>query len=152
MDTDIAIAPDITATTSAPAGFWIRLVASLIDTVLITAVTVPLLIAIYGTEYFSMHDFVKGPADFLISYVMPAVLVIVFWMTVRGTPGKLLCGLRVVDARNGETLDLLQAVLRYLGYFISLLLFGLGFLWVAFDARKQGFHDKIARSLVVKQR
>ena len=134
-----------------PAGFWIRLLAQIIDNLLIFAVVLPLLLAVYGTDYFSTQEFVKGPADFLISYVMPAVLVIVFWVVARGTPGKLLCGLRVVDARNGESLDLLQAVIRYFGYFISTIPFFLGFLWIAWDARKQGFHDKLARSLVVRK-
>ena len=134
-----------------PAGFWIRLLAQIIDNLLMFAVVLPLLLAIYGTEYFTTQEFVKGPADFLISYVMPAVLVIVFWLYARGTPGKLLCGLRVVDARNGESLDLLQAVIRYVGYFISMIPFGLGFLWIAWDARKQGFHDKLAGTLVVRK-
>ncbi len=81
---------------------------------------------------------------------LPAVLVIFFWAW-RGTPGKLILGLLVVDARTGAKLDLLQAVIRYLGYFVSTLPLCLGFLWIAFDSRKQGFHDKLARTLVVKK-
>jgi uncharacterized RDD family membrane protein YckC len=133
-----------------PAGFWLRLVATIIDTILIMIVTWPLLLWIYGTEYLTNNSFIKGPADFLISYVLPAIAVIVLWVKCRGTPGKLLLGLRVVDARTGGHLDLLQSVIRYFGYLVSILPLCLGFLWVAFDARKQGFHDKIARTLVVK--
>ncbi|HJT80805.1 MAG TPA: RDD family protein [Chthoniobacterales bacterium] len=133
-----------------PAGFWLRLVASIIDTILIMILTWPLLVWIYGTEYFTASGFIKGPADFIISYVVPAIAVIILWVKCRGTPGKLLLGLRVVDATTGGTMDLLQSVIRYFSYFISMLPLGFGFLWIAFDSKKQGFHDKIAKTLVVK--
>lgn len=74
---------------------------------------------------------------------------IFFWLVVRGTPGKLLCGLRVIDSKSGDTLALWQAIIRYLGYFVSILTLFLGYVWVGIDKRKQGFHDKIAGSLVV---
>ena len=61
----------------------------------------------------------------------------------------MLLRLRVVDARTGEPLPLGQCVLRYIGYFVSALPLCLGFLWVAFDARKQGWHDKIGGSVVI---
>ena len=133
-----------------PAGFWLRLAACIIDTILIMVLTWPLLLWIYGSEYFTTNQFIKGPADFVISYVLPAIAVIVLWIKCRGTPGKLLLGLRVVDAKTGGNLDLLQSVIRYFSYFISMLPLGFGFLWIAFDSRKQGFHDKIAKTLVVK--
>lgn len=132
------------------AGFWIRLAASIIDTILIMILTWPLLLWIYGTDYLTNNQFVKGPADFVISYVVPALLVILLWVKCRGTPGKLLLGLRVIDARSGGNLDLLQSVIRYFSYLISMIPLCLGFIWIAFDPKKQGFHDKIAKSLVVK--
>lgn len=134
-----------------PAGFWIRLLATIIDSILLVILTLPILLALYGRDYFSSTELIKGVGDFLVSYVLPALLVMVFWTLWRGTPGKLLLGLRVVDARTGEKLDLLQAVIRYLGYFLSALPLCLGFLWIAFDSRKQGFHDKLARTVVVKK-
>ncbi len=150
---DPALAATIAAieTSGRPAGFWIRLLATIIDSILLVLLTLPILLAIYGREYFSSTELIKGPGDFLVSYVLPAILVIFFWAAWRGTPGKLMLGLRVVDARTGAKLDLLQAVIRYLGYFVSTLLLCLGFLWIAFDSRKQGFHDKLARTLVVKK-
>ncbi len=62
------------------AGFWIRVWASIIDTILIMLVTFPLLISIYGTGYFDpeISRFIAGPADFFISWVFPAIAVIVF--------------------------------------------------------------------------
>lgn len=143
--------PDQTppAAIASPAGFWIRLLATIIDSILLIILTFPILLLVYGSDYFQSAELIKGPADFLVTYVLPAVLVIVFWILCRGTPGKLILGLRVVDAHTGEKLDLLQSVIRYLGYFLSTLPLCLGFLWIAFDSRKQGFHDKLARTLVV---
>lgn len=132
-----------------PAGFWIRVAASIIDTIVTLIVTMPILLAIYGGEYFASQEMVKGPAHFLISYVLPAVATIALWIVFGGTPGKLVCGLRVVHAETGERLELWQGIVRYLGYFVSIIPIFLGFLWIAWDARKQGFHDKLARSLVV---
>lgn len=132
------------------AGFWRRFGAALIDIVLIIVVTLPLLIAIYGMAYFDPEQtgFIAGPADFVIGWVLPAIATVWFWLRFRGTPGKLALQARVVDARTGGTLTLRQCVLRYVGYFVSTLPLGLGYLWIAFDPRKQGWHDKIAGTVV----
>jgi len=58
----------------------------------------------------------------------------------------------VVDARTGGPLSVSQAILRYLGYFVSTIPLCLGLLWVGFDARKQGWHDKIAGTVVVRSK
>jgi len=72
------------------AGFWIRAWASIIDTLLIMIVTIPLLIGIYGWDYSDVQQTgaLAGPADFLVSWVMPAVAVIAFWINRQATPGK----------------------------------------------------------------
>jgi uncharacterized RDD family membrane protein YckC len=134
-------------------GFWIRVGAAIVDSLLIVCVTLPVLIAIYGSEYFEARTgFVAGTADFLISWVAPALAVVVFWLYRQATPGKMLLSLRVVDARTGGTLSIGQSVTRYLGYFVSTIPLGLGLLWVAFDPRKQGWHDKLAGTVVVRSR
>lgn len=136
------------------AGFWIRVLAALIDTLLIAAITAPLLVAIYGWAYYgdNHHNILAGPADFLISYVAPAVATVVFWITKQATPGKMIVSARVVDAKTGLPPTTRQAIGRYLGYYVSLLGLGLGILWVAFDRRKQGWHDKLAGTVVVRTR
>jgi len=73
-----------------------------------------------------------------------------FWTLAGQTPGKWLMGLLVVKA-NGERLKLGRALLRWLGYWLSGILF-LGFLWVLVDSKRQGFHDKLARTIVVYSR
>ncbi|SFD89707.1 RDD family protein [Paracidovorax konjaci] len=131
-------------------GFWARVGATLIDTVLLLVVTVPLLLAIYGRAYFESERLLMGPADFLISWVLPAVAVVLFWISRQATPGKMAIGARVVDAATGRPLTPRQSVGRYLGYFVSSVPLGLGLLWVAFDGRKQGWHDKLAGTVVVR--
>jgi uncharacterized RDD family membrane protein YckC len=133
-------------------GFWARVGAALIDSVLVLIVTVPLLVAIYGRAYFGgqQKGFIAGPADFLISWVAPAVAAIAFWLYMQATPGKMAVSARVVDASTGNTLSVGQSVGRYLAYFVSILPLGIGLLWVAFDSRKQGWHDKLAGTVVVR--
>jgi uncharacterized RDD family membrane protein YckC len=136
------------------AGFWIRLGAALIDTVLIIAITYPLLYAIYGAQHFSESkaSFISGPAEVLISWVLPAVASILFWRSKQATPGKMALSLKVVDARTGKALSFGQSVARYLGYFVSSVPLCLGFFWIGFDARKQGWHDKIGGSVVIRSK
>ncbi|MFN3712507.1 MAG: RDD family protein [Alcanivoracaceae bacterium] len=132
------------------AGFWIRTGASLIDTILILMVTSPLLYMFYGSSFLLSEDFIQGPADVVISYVFPAVASVLFWIYKSATPGKMLMGIRIVDAKTGGKCSPGQLVGRYLGYYPSMLVLMLGFIWVAFDKRKQGWHDKLAGTLVVK--
>lgn len=134
------------------AGFWIRVWASIIDTLLLGIVVYPLLTAIYGDAYWDSTDFVHGPLDFLISWVLPAVVVLLFWMTRQATPGKMAIAARIVDADTGNNPSTGQLLIRYLGYFVSTIPLGLGIFWVAFDPRKQGWHDKMAGTVVVRKK
>ncbi|MDE2599190.1 MAG: RDD family protein [Rhodocyclaceae bacterium] len=135
-------------------GFWIRVGASLIDTLLMLCIIVPLLIAIYGWSYFApaQTGFIAGIADFLLSYILPAVAVILFWMYRQATPGKMMLKLKVVDAKTGGPLTLGQSIIRYIGYYVSSIPLCIGLIWVGLDARKQGWHDKMAGTVVIRTR
>ena len=132
------------------AGFWIRLGASLIDALLLMLITLPPLVAIYGWSYFDNDQFVAGTADFLISFVLPAIGTLLFWLNKQATPGKMAVSAKVVDAKTGKTMSVGQSIGRYLAYFASALPVGLGFIWVAFDSKKQGWHDKLAGTVVIR--
>ena len=67
----------------------------------------------------------------------------------QGTFGKKLLGIKVVD-REGKRLGFGRAILRNLSKIISMIPFGLGFLWAGFSKEKKGWHDYIARSYVVQ--
>ena len=136
------------------AGFWIRVWAALIDTLLFIAVTTPILGMLYGWnhDFDSRFDGGFRPTEFIVSWALPAVAVMLFWRYRSATPGKMAIGARILDARTGETPVLWRLVVRYLGYFVSAIPFCLGLIWVAFDRRKQGWHDKLAGTVVVRNK
>ncbi|WP_140909719.1 RDD family protein [Cognatiluteimonas lumbrici] len=133
-------------------GFWPRFGAAIIDSLIILVITGPVLIAIYGWSYYTepSTQLVAGPADFLISWVFPAIAVILFWLYKQATPGKMAVAARVVDERTGNPISVGQAIGRYLAYFVAVLPLFLGIIWVAFDPRKQGWHDKLAGTVVIR--
>ena len=131
------------------AGFWIRVAASLIDTIVLLLVILPLMFIIYGGDVLSQGNVSNGFWDVMISYVLPAVAYITLWVLVGGTPGKRLLGLRIVNESTLQNLSWAAATLRYLGYFVSMFLLFIGFLWVAFDKKKKGLHDHMASSIVI---
>ena len=133
------------------AGFLVRVWALIIDTFLSFIIIMPILLFIYGKSYFrSSITFWLGPADFLVSYVLPFLVTIIFWRYCQATPGKMVIHSKIVDAKTGEKPTLGQYIGRYVAYFISAIFLGLGFLWIAFDKRKQGWHDKLAGTVVVR--
>jgi uncharacterized RDD family membrane protein YckC len=131
-------------------GFWLRVAAALIDTVMLLILTLPLTFFVYGQLSAPGTRMTLGPMDVLINWVLPAVLVIWLWRKLQATPGKMAISARIVDADTGNAPTMRQLVIRYLGYFVSTIPFCLGLLWVAFDRRKQGWHDKMANTVVVR--
>ncbi|MBI3965260.1 MAG: RDD family protein [Chloroflexi bacterium] len=72
-----------------------------------------------------------------------------FWTRSGQTPGKKMMGIRIVKV-DGSQLSFVDALLRLIGYAVSSSIFSLGFIWILIDGRRQGWHDKIAKTLVVK--
>lgn len=140
------------------AGFWRRVAAAIIDSLLIFIVIAPLVSLFTSGGYFTDPD-TTTLSDKLahldwgflfLDQVVPFVLVVFLWVRFQTTPGKYMLDCYVVDAKSLGALTIRQALLRYFGYFVSLFLtLGLGFLWIAFDKHKRGFHDLIAGSVVV---
>lgn len=131
------------------AGFWVRFSASLIDVILFGLIfTVPL-VFIYGVEYLEGSKLLYGVWDLLLGYVLPITATVWFWLRFSATPGKMVIGLEVVDAKTSGKLSLGQAIGRYFAYIPSTLVFFLGFIWVAVDSQKKGWHDKLAGTAVV---
>jgi len=123
------------------AGFWVRTAASLIDSVLLLLITAPLPLLMFIVP--------SETAVLVLSTLVSALLVILFWRWKQGTPGKLLLRLRIVDAHSGGEPCLRQWCLRYVGYVLSSVPLLLGFFWVLWDPRCQGWHDKLAGTVVV---
>lgn len=133
-------------------GFWSRVGASLIDTLIMGVIIWPILTAFYGDDYWAGEEFIKGPMDFLLSYVFPAVAVIIFWVLKQATPGKMAISAKLVDAKTGNSPSTGQCIGRYFAYFLSIIPLYLGIFWVGFDSRKQGWHDKLAGTVVVRNK
>jgi uncharacterized RDD family membrane protein YckC len=118
------------------AGFWIRMTALALD-VIIVAVACAILPFI---------DFDGPHRGFLLLLAGYAALM---WKLKGSTIGGFICRLQVVRL-DGRTIDWPTAVARALGCFLSLVVAGLGFLWIVFDADRQSWHDKIAGTVVVR--
>jgi uncharacterized RDD family membrane protein YckC len=131
-------------------GFWARVGAALIDTLMLVIVTLPLTYIAYGQVSSPRGNAFQGPLDIVINLVLPAVLVVWLWSKLQATPGKMTISARIVDADTGGVPTLTQLVIRYFGYFVSTIPLGLGLIWVGFDRRKQGWHDKMANTVVIK--
>lgn len=134
------------------AGFWIRVGASLIDTILLMIIIIPMMSLIYGDDYWMGQTMFFGFWDVLLNYVLPAVAVIVFWNYRSATPGKMAFRLKIVDADTGEAVPTGRLIGRYLGYYVSIIPLCLGLIWVGIDKRKQGWHDKLAGTVVVRDK
>ena len=135
-------------------GFWSRVAAAIIDTVLMMIIVWPLLTWIYGSGYWvdPERGLIAGPADLLLNWILPAIAVVLFWIYRQATPGKMAIGAKIVDAKTFGPPSTGQLIGRYLGYYVSILPLLLGLIWVGIDAKKQGFHDKLAGTVVVRSR
>lgn len=133
-------------------GFNRRLIAALYDGFLVTFLSFILAFAIgfvaLFIDMFNPTDPGRMESVIVVSVLVLSLLYfIVSWARSGQTIGKALTGMRVVRA-DGYPLGYGKAFVRYVGYIISALVFSLGFLWIGFDSRRQGWHDKIAGTLV----
>ena len=113
-------------------GFGPRFLAMILDTLLLMAITAPVLTQLYGSIFPSLEEtqeltflqevfYVRGPGDVLVNWVFPAIFYIGLWAWICATPGKLVLRMVVVDAKTGRRASLLQYAIRYLGYFVSMI-------------------------------
>lgn len=131
------------------AGFWVRTGALLIDVVILSIfVTIPLSY-IYGPSYWQEDFLVYGFWDVVLGFIFPFVATIWFWKKYLGTPGKMAVKIEIVDATSGQPMTRGQAIGRYFAYILSAIPFGFGYLWVAIDKRKRGWHDILANTVVL---
>lgn len=108
--------------------------------------------AIYGDAYWNPDVYYFGAWDLIVNYILPAIAVILFWIYKSATPGKMALKLRIVDKNTGQKPSIKQSIIRYLGYYVSGIPLMLGIIWVGIDKRKQGWHDKMAGTVVIKNK
>jgi uncharacterized RDD family membrane protein YckC len=162
-----AAGSDVTAqiTPVQAAGFVSRLTAFVLDVVIVSlssivfAALTSLILNFFG---FSVRDLTLEAATrdtlvllqlIIIALAALAVLLfipayfVLFWVLVGATPGKHILGLKVMRA-GGQRISWARAIVRFFGYWISALPLFLGFLWILVDTRRQGWHDKLAGTIV----
>lgn len=131
-----------TATMSVKIGFWTRFIAFIIDAIVVGIVSSILAGIVVGDDIGRRSGFntLVGLAYWLY-----------FWSSYGGgqTLGMRALNIKVVKT-DGSQLDLLAAFIRYVGLLLSIIVLFIGLIWVAFDPNKQGWHDKIANTYVVK--
>ena len=142
------------------AGFFSRAAAYIIDRLIIFAIVFVIMLVInYFLSLFRIDQWLAARVGSTTNQIITTLLSsigitlvvsifydISFWMLSGQTPGKRFLGVRVMRA-DGERLKLRNAILRQIGYYISTILY-LGFIWTLFDNKRQGFHDKIADTIV----
>jgi uncharacterized RDD family membrane protein YckC/cytoskeletal protein CcmA (bactofilin family) len=129
----------ITADTLPRAGFWIRLAAAFLDFML---VMISLLVAVHAL----LHTDMEGPG---LMFLSVAAYHAVMWKLKGTTIGGIICNLKVVRL-DDKPIDWGVAIARALTGFLSFIVAGLGFIWVAFDDSKQSWHDKVAGTTIVR--
>jgi len=127
-----------TSSETVSADFGTRLVAWLIDAVIV------------AVPSFILMAFLPFMLGWMVALAGGIAYQVYFWTTTGQTFGKKTMGLKVVSAETGALLDTGGALLRYVGYMVSALPFYLGFFWVIWDPQHDGWHDKIAKTRVIK--
>ena len=117
------------------AGFWVRVGAFLIDAVLV------------GSVIGFIHS--HGDSGLHLNIIALAVYGCLMWKLKGSTIGGIVFGLQIVRA-DGRAIDWATAIVRALSCFLSLIVLGLGFIWILFDRDHRAWHDMIAGTLVVR--
>jgi len=151
------------------AGFWIRFVASFLDTLFLA---LPVGIIIYFLSDGNWFDILQYQQNIqmamsgnthaldtqpktslkweLLFEVAVLLVTMLFWKRWRGaTPGKKFVHIQIVDAKTLKDIDNKQAITRSFGYIVSTFALLIGFIMVAFREDKRGLHDLLAGTAVI---
>ena len=132
-------------------GFWIRLLAYIIDAILLS-IAMGIVGGIAGLNFYDPSIETYNPSGNVLYIVVAWLYFALLESSERGaTVGKMALGLRVVTDK-GERLSFMNATGRYFAKIISALILCIGFIMIAFTDRKRGLHDMIAGTLVIKTR
>jgi uncharacterized RDD family membrane protein YckC len=143
-------------------GFWIRFVAVFIDGIIVSIPGIILGVIVgvmYGVANSVSNNNTSNAANTAFGGVQVLIDLLDFAITIGyfvyfwgkgSTLGMRLFHLRVADANTGLPIGYGRAGLRYVGYILSIIVCYIGLIWAAFDSRKQGWHDKIASTVVLQ--
>ena len=153
------------------AGFWLRFVAYIIDSVIIYVVQSFVFIPVFGLLGISLGS-QMGNVDNMseseavgmagaimaiggVTFLLTSAIAILYWALMesskyQATVGKLAVGLTVTDM-DGNKLEFGKAFIRNICKIISGMIMGIGYIMAGFTEKKQGLHDIIANTLVLKK-
>jgi len=144
------------------AGIWIRLLAILIDGLILGAIIFVfngLWPMAYGRGWMggtAGASFGYGEVSgiyWVLAILLPFIMIVAYFISFWGwkgqTPGMMITRIRIVRF-TGEHISWSDAVMRFLGFIMSFLFFFVGYIWIAADSRRQGWHDKIAETYVIR--
>jgi uncharacterized RDD family membrane protein YckC len=134
-------------------GFWIRFVASLIDSTIVTVVNLIFISVLVGGVAATSDNPSALMSAGILSYLTSLVFAVIyegyFLVNKGATPGKMALGLRVIPVSGGP-FTWGKAIGRYFGKMVSGMTLGIGFIIAAFDAEKRTLHDRICDTRVIK--
>jgi uncharacterized RDD family membrane protein YckC len=137
----------LAATVREPAGFGIRLLAFVVDEVILGIPV--LLVSLAWMTSLAADTSASFVSLNLSAYALLRILYYLYFWGARGaTPGKSLLGLGIVTMEGRTPIGYGRALLRLLGYAVSSAFLGIGFLLIAFSPDRRGLHDRIAGTRV----
>ncbi|HEY5436447.1 MAG TPA: RDD family protein [Candidatus Limnocylindrales bacterium] len=136
------------------AGNGARFIAYLVDALIMGAIMMAVTVVlnvIAAAAASNGYTRLAGASVLFLLAIFLVYLVYMPWFWGHGgqTPGMKVFHLRVVRENDGGPVTMGQAFVRLIGFWVSIAVFYLGFIWILFDARRQGWHDKIAGTVVI---
>jgi uncharacterized RDD family membrane protein YckC len=138
------------------AGFWIRFLAYILDSVILGIVmmvlSIPGFLLLRSFRYEQGKFVAAAVGVYGLMMLLGLFYILFFWAVKGATPGKKALGLRIVREDGVDPMGWGTACMRLLGYIVDGFTFYIGFIMIAFTDRKRGLHDMIAGTTVVKTR
>jgi uncharacterized RDD family membrane protein YckC len=132
------------------AGFWVRFLAFLIDAILLGIISAAFT-PVWGPQVTTTGtNFEVNAQANAIGTVVGLIYFAGFWSWRGQTVGMMPFNMQVVGVADGKKIDFIRGLLRYVGFIIAAIPLLIGLIWAAFDARKQGWHAKIASTVVIR--
>ncbi len=104
-----------------------------------------------GTEYLKSTKVLEQMLKvYAVQGLILGAIYVFFWVKFQATPGKMILGYKVVEKGTEEPIGLETGILRYLGFYLAGIPLMIGFIWMVFHPKKQGWHDMFAGTVVVR--
>lgn len=131
-------------------GFWRRFAAFFIDRFVIWFVLLLLLFRSVDLDMYDISNLFSGYTLFIELIIMIYFVYFESISSYKATIGKKLLGMQVVNEQYEKITPQISAI-RYFTKYLSMLVLGFGFIAIAFNDKKQGWHDKVAGTYVIKK-